>query len=206
MFGGSKYLCQKLSYRLKHSNTIFVSTNEPASTACLLKLVRHWIHSQSNQVVLTGSKVDSYKKLHGGVCIQHLLKFWNPETLLAAGSFSPSILVKSFIDPLCIIDVSRMCLVAIHSVPAFYMMATSFGLTCSVCSLPAFYSCPCRITRYCSRHCQKNHWSKHRVYCTATKSRWRITLLSSLCLRSATSSKPWAFHSSDCRSLCASCS
>ena len=202
VFGGSQHLCHKLSALINHPSPRFVSTSEPASTGCLYKLVRLWRRSQSSQGRISGAQMEASKKEHGGVCLQHLVKIWNPGALLALGSDSLFTLVVSGIDPLHIIGVARKSLVTVYNVPAFHMLATRFGLTCTVCSSPAIYTCPCRLIRYCSRRCQKSHWLCHRVICTATFSRSKKTLLSSLCLSSA----PVARRLSFWRFLRASCS
>ena len=202
VFGGSQHLCHKLSVLMNHPRTLIVSTSEPASTGCLYKLVRLWRRSQSSQGRISGAQMEASKKKHGGVCLQHLKKIWNPGALLALGSDSLFTLVVSGIDPLYIIGVARKSLVTVYNVPAFHMLATRFGLTCTVCSSPAIYTCPCRLIRYCSRRCQKSHWLCHRVICTATFSRSKKTLLSSLCLSSVPVARPLSFW----RSLRASCS
>ena len=187
---------------MNHPSTRFVSTSEPASTGCLYKLVRLWRRSQSSQGRISGAQMEASKKKHGGVCLQHLKKIWNPGALLALGSDSLFTLVVSGIDPLYIIGVARKSLVTVYNVPACHMLATRFGLTCTVCSSPAIYTCPCRLIRYCSRRCQKSHWLCHRVICTATFSRSKKMLLSSLCLSSAPDARRLSFW----RSLRASCS
>ena len=202
VLGGSHHLCHKLLDLMKHPSPLFVSTSEPASTGCLYKLVRLWRESKASQGRISGSQMEASKRKHGGVCLEHLVKIWNPGALLALGSDSLFTLVLSGIDPLYIIGVARKSLVTVYNVPACHMLATRFGLTCTVCSSPAIYTCPCRLIRYCSRRCQKSHWLCHRVICTATFSRSKKMLLSSLCLSSAPDARRLSFW----RSLRASCS